>query len=78
MITAITYSTSRVAPAKSARMNCGVAPTFPLPPWSWAILAACAEAAGAGRPRAVSEEVILDRNAEIKIVPRMANPKLAP
>ena len=79
MITHIPYSTSRVAAAKSARMNCGMLamlPPFPL--CSWAILAASALAAGSGSPFAVSEEVILDRNSVIRIVPRMANPRLAP
>ena len=38
MIPAITYSTSWVAPAKSARMNAGIAAGLPLPPCSWAIL----------------------------------------
>ena len=41
-------------------------------------LAGFAEAAGPGSPFAVSEEVILDRNSVIRIVPRMANPRLAP
>jgi hypothetical protein len=67
-----------MAAAKSARMNCGMLAILPLPPFNWAILAACAEAAGPGRPCAVSEEVILDRNSVIRIVPRMANPRLAP
>ena len=35
-----------MAAAKSARMNAGMAVMFPLPPCSWAILAASAEAAG--------------------------------
>jgi hypothetical protein len=78
MITHIPYSTSRVAAAKSARMNCGMLAMLPLPPSSWATLAASAEAAGPGRPFAVSEAVILDRNSVIRIVPRMANPRLAP
>ena len=51
---------------------------FPLPPCSWAILAASAAAAGPGRPLAVSEEVMLERKSEIKTVPRMAKPTLAP
>jgi hypothetical protein len=67
-----------MAPAKSARMNCGMEATLPFPPCNWAIFAASAEAAGPGRPFAVSEEVILDRNSVIRIVPRMANPRLAP
>jgi hypothetical protein len=41
-------------------------------------LAAWADAAGPDRPWAVSEAVILDRKSEIKIVPRMAKPRLAP
>jgi hypothetical protein len=41
-------------------------------------LDACAAAACLGRPRATSEEVILDRNSVIKIVPKMAKPRLAP
>jgi len=60
MITHMPKSTSRVALAKSARMNAGVAAGLRLPP-CWANLAACAEAAGPGRPRAVSEEVTADR-----------------
>ncbi len=78
MITAIAMSTSWVAPAKSARMNCGIAAGLPLPPCSWAILAASAAAAGPDRPLAVSEEVMAERNSEIKMVPRMAKPRLAP
>ena len=58
MITHIPYSTSRVAAAKSARMNCGMLAMLPLPPCNWATLAASAEAAGPGRPFAVSEAVI--------------------
>ena len=41
----IPKSTSRMAPAKSARMNCGMAATLPFPPCNWAIFAASAEAA---------------------------------
>ena len=67
-----------MAPAKSARMNDGIVATLPLPPCSWAIFEASAEAAGPGRPWAVSEEVILERNSVIRIVPRMAKPRLAP
>jgi hypothetical protein len=67
-----------VAAAKSARMNAGMAATFPLPPCSSASLDASAAAAGRGRPRATSEEVILDRNSLITIVPKMAKPRLAP
>ena len=52
--------------------------TLPLPPCNWAIFAASADAAGPGTPRAASEEVILDRKSVIRIVPRMANPRLAP
>ena len=78
MIRHIPNSTSRVAAAKSARMNAGMAAMLPLPPCSWAILAASDEAAGPGSPRAVSEEVTWDRNRVIRIVPRMANPRLAP
>jgi hypothetical protein len=58
-------------------MNCGMAVMLPLPPCSWAILAASADAAGPGRPRPVSEEVIADRNAVISSVPKMAKPTLA-
>ena len=64
--------------AKSARMNAGMAAMLPLPPCNWAILAASADAALCGRPCVVSEEVILDRNAVIRTVPRMAKPRLAP
>ena len=78
MITHIPNSTSRMAPAKSARINCGMLAMLPFPPCSWAILAAWAEAAGPGRPFAVSEEVTADRNRVIRTVPRMANPRLAP
>ena len=39
----------RVATAKSARMNAGMAATLPLPPCSWAIFDASAAAAG-GQP----------------------------
>jgi len=46
-----------VAPAKSARMNAGIAAGLPLPPCNWAIFAASAAAAGPGTPRAVSEAV---------------------
>ena len=67
-----------MALAKSARMNAGMAATLPLPPCSWAILAACADAAGPGRPWPVSEEVIADRNRVISRVPKMAKPRLAP
>ena len=67
-----------MAAAKSARMNAGMAATLPLPPCSWAILAACADAAGPGRPLPVSEEVIADRNRVISSVPKMAKPRLAP
>ena len=67
-----------MALAKSVRMNCGMLLTFPLPPCNWAILAACADAAGPGTPLPVSEVVIADRNRLIKIVPRMAKPRLAP
>ena len=67
-----------MAPAKSARMKGGMVATLPLPPCNWAIFAAWADAAGPGRPWAMSEEVILDRNSVIRIVPRMANPRLAP
>jgi len=74
MITHIPYSTSRVAAAKSARMNSGMLAMLPFPPCNWAILPASAEAAGPGRPFAVSEEVILDRNSVIRIVPRITNP----
>jgi hypothetical protein len=74
----IPKSTSRMAAAKSARMNCGMAAMLPLPPCSWAIFAASAEAAGPGSPLAVSEEVIRERNSVIKTVPRIANPRLAP
>jgi hypothetical protein len=56
----------------------GIAVTLPLPPRSWAILAACAAATGPGKPRAVSDAVIADRNCDSKIVPRMAKPRLAP
>jgi hypothetical protein len=45
MIPAITYKTSRVPPAKSARMNCGIVATSPLPPCSSAIFDAWADAA---------------------------------
>jgi hypothetical protein len=55
-----------------------MAAMLPFPPCSWAILPASAEAAGPGSPFAVSDEVILDRNSVIRIVPRMANPRLAP
>ena len=51
---------------------------LPLPPCNWAILAAWADAAGPGRPWRVSEEVIAVRNRVIKIVPKMAKPRLAP
>jgi hypothetical protein len=79
MITHIPNSTSRVAAAKSARMNDGMSAMLPVPPpWNWAILAAWAEAAGQGRPFAVSEPVTADRNRVIRTVPRMANPRLAP
>ena len=67
-----------MAEAKSARMNAGMAAMLLLPPCSWAILAASADAAPGGRPCAVSEEVIADRNGVIKTVPRMAKPRLAP
>ena len=40
--------------------------------------AAVADAVGPGTPRAMSEPVIVDRNSEIRTVPRMANPRLAP
>ena len=63
------YSTSRVAAAKSARMNCGIAVMLPLPPCSWAILAAWAEAAGPGRPWPVREAVMAVRNRVIKLDP---------
>jgi hypothetical protein len=64
--------------AKSARMKTGMAETAPLPPCSWAILAASAAAAGPGSPRSVSEAVIAERNWLIRIVPRTAKPRLAP
>jgi len=67
-----------MAPAKSARMNCGMVATLPFPPCSWAILAASEVAAGPGRPLAVSEEVTAERNRVISRVPRMAKPRLAP
>jgi hypothetical protein len=78
MITHIPNSTSRIAPAKSARMNCGMLATLPLPPCSWAILPASADAAGPGRPLPVSEVVMADRNRVISSVPKMAKPRLAP
>jgi hypothetical protein len=77
MITHIPNSTSWMAPAKLARINCGMLAMLPFP-CSWAILAAWAEAAGPGRPFAVSEEVTADRNRVIRTVPRMAKPRLAP
>lgn len=52
--------------------------TLPLPPCNWAMVAACADAAGPGTPLATSESVTLDRNWVIRTVPRMANPRLAP
>jgi len=80
MITHIPNSTSRMAPAKSARMNCGMLATLPLllPPCRWAILAASADAADPGRPLPVSEAVMADRNRVISSVPRIAKPRLAP
>ena len=78
MITHIPNSTSRMAPAKSARMNCGMLAMLPFPPCSWAILPASEAAAGPGRPFAASEEVTADRNRVISSVPKMANPRLAP
>jgi hypothetical protein len=80
MITHIPNSTSRMAAAKSARMNCGMLATLPFPlPWpTWAILAAWALAAGPGSPFAASEEVTADLNRVIRTVPRMAKPRLAP
>ncbi len=78
MMPAIVKRTSRMPLAKSALMKDGMAETFPFPPWSWAIFEASADAAGAGRPLATSEEVIADLNREIKMVPKMAKPRLAP
>jgi hypothetical protein len=78
MITHIPYSTSRVAAAKSARMNGGMVAMLPFPPCNWAIFAAWAEAAGPGSPFAVSDEVTSERNWVIRTVPRIAKPRLAP
>jgi hypothetical protein len=67
-----------MARAKSARTNAGIAATLPLTPCSWAIFEASVAAAACGSPRPVSEEVILSRNSVIRMVPRMAKPRLAP
>jgi len=63
-----------MALAKSARMNAGIVvmSLLLLPPRSWAILAASADAAGAGRPLPVSEAVMADWNRVISSVPKMA------
>ena len=59
-------------------MNSGIDETLPLPPCSWAILAASAAAAAPGMPWPVRDVVTADRNCVTRIVVRMAKPRLAP
>jgi hypothetical protein len=60
-------------------MNVGITLVFPLlPACKLAILAACTAACGPGTPWLISEEETLDLKSEIKIVPRIAKPRLAP
>ena len=78
MIRHIPNSTSRVAAAKSARMNGGMVAMLPFPPCNWAIFAAWAEAAGPGSPFAVSEVASRFSRTVENTVPRIARPRLEP
>ena len=58
-------------------MKCGIAAPPPCPPWDCEIFCASAAACPPGTPFEVSEVVILDRNTDAAIVPRIAKPRLA-